>query len=100
MLRKGFTKCITFVLAAAFLLSSVAAVPAMAGELEENEIDSQVQSNNTEAVEDERKNTKTRKKDDTEREACTNDTKVRTNASHEKPQRKRCTLKAYTSKIN
>ena len=53
MLRKGFTKCITFVLAAAFLLSSVAAVPAMAGELEESEIDSQVQSNNTEAVEDE-----------------------------------------------
>ena len=36
MLRKGFTKCITFVLAAAFLLSSVATVPAMAGELEES----------------------------------------------------------------
>jgi len=52
MLRKGFTKCVTFVLAAAFLLSSVVAAPAMAGELEESEIDSQVQTNNTEAVED------------------------------------------------
>ena len=52
MLRKGFTKIVTFVLAVAFLLSSVATVPAMAGELEESEIDSQVQTKITEAVED------------------------------------------------
>ncbi len=52
MLRKGFTKFVTFVLAIAFLLSSAAAIPAAAGEIDESEIDSQVQTNNEEAVED------------------------------------------------
>lgn len=52
MLRKGFTKFVTFVLAVAFVLSSVAAIPAAAGETEESEIDSQVQTNNEIAVED------------------------------------------------
>ena len=52
MLRKGFTKFVTFVLAVAFVLSSVVAIPAAAGETEESEIDSQVQTNNEIAVED------------------------------------------------
>ena len=50
MLRKGFTKCVTFVLAVTFLLSSVAAMPVLAGETEDSEIESQVQTNNAEAV--------------------------------------------------
>lgn len=55
-MKKGWKRCITFVLAISFLLSSAMTMPILAAEAEDNEGQPQVQTESTEAVEDSEEN--------------------------------------------